>query len=528
MWAAIQASGREMVLTIEGGPDNAACSRGGCGNAHRVGHDITPLWMSVISLVDIASGLWPYASNGSELYGGWWNDLDILEIGNSLDFNCSIDAAALERCRAHFTMWTILKAPLLLGNDLTAVDAATLAVLTNAESIAVNQDALGVQARRVAVQAPRNASLTASPFDNVAVVARCSAAEPTQRWTFVNASAGPADGLYLEPCDAGSAFQQWSAAGGALRNAGADACVDAAGRADPGQVLPCAAGRASQAWAFAATGQIAHGGTCLDVFNFAGPDVFFGGCKAPGDPSISNQVFSGPDANGLIHSLDKGAPANSCLAVSSGPPGGALKTTDAAGVEWCLVNRGSNEGTWGGEPCSARARGGTFVPVAGGTPARPIYDIGKSSWNNQVGASGPWPHTRYVAGGFSWSSPAFRWLANFSTPASPIVADATDIIDDDLVGNVTVGGAFCLQLTTGGLLEVWAAPLTGGRVAVALFNRSPSDDAIVVRWADVGLAPGASVNVRDIWQAANVGTFHADFTRPVKAHATVYLVLTPA
>jgi len=74
MWAAIQASGREMVLTIEGGPDNAACSRGGCGNAHRVGHDITPLWMSMLSLVDVGSGLWPYAHNASDAtYGGWWS-----------------------------------------------------------------------------------------------------------------------------------------------------------------------------------------------------------------------------------------------------------------------------------------------------------------------------------------------------------------------------------------------------------------------------------------------------------------------
>jgi hypothetical protein len=40
MWGAIQASGRAMVLTVEGHPDIAAASGGGYGNALRVGHDI--------------------------------------------------------------------------------------------------------------------------------------------------------------------------------------------------------------------------------------------------------------------------------------------------------------------------------------------------------------------------------------------------------------------------------------------------------------------------------------------------------
>lgn len=41
---------------------------------------------------------------------GRWNDLDMIEVGNAPDFKCDENAAALERCRAHFTMWTIMKA----------------------------------------------------------------------------------------------------------------------------------------------------------------------------------------------------------------------------------------------------------------------------------------------------------------------------------------------------------------------------------------------------------------------------------
>ena len=426
------------------------------------------------------------------------------------------------------TLWTIMKAPLILGNDIPSMDPATKSVLSNVEAIAINQDSWGIQAHRVAVQPPRNATLTPSPFDNIAVIAKCSPSEPTQQWAFVNSSNGKKDGLYLEACNPGDPFQQWAAtADGSLRNAGAAACIDASGRSDPGQVLPCVPGSPPQQWAFLpATGQVRHGsGMCLDVFNFAGPDVFFGGCKAPADPSISNQQFAPPDAAGLIRSRDAGAPPNSCLAVSGGPPGGQLQTTDAGGATWCLANRNGAEGTWGGVACSSRARGANFLPARG---ANGLYDIGKSGWNNQAGASGPWPHTRYISGGYSWAGNSFAWRADFSKASTSIAAsDETGILDDDLVGGVTHGGTFCLQLATAGMLEVWAGGLSGGRIAVALFNRSPGDDVVEVKWAEVGLAQGTAVRVRDIWGGAELGTFSADFARPVAAHATVYLVLSP-
>jgi hypothetical protein len=76
MWQAIQASGREMVLTVEGRPTDSIISLGGYGNAKRVGHDISPQWTSMTSLVDIGSGLWMYAHNSTNAtYGGWWNDV---------------------------------------------------------------------------------------------------------------------------------------------------------------------------------------------------------------------------------------------------------------------------------------------------------------------------------------------------------------------------------------------------------------------------------------------------------------------
>jgi len=75
LWAA----GHPIVLTVEGQPDVRVITHGGYGNAKRVGHDITSSWTSMVSLVDVGSGLWPYAHNSTNAsVGGYWNDLDML------------------------------------------------------------------------------------------------------------------------------------------------------------------------------------------------------------------------------------------------------------------------------------------------------------------------------------------------------------------------------------------------------------------------------------------------------------------
>ncbi len=56
---------------------------------------------------------------------------------------------------SHFSLWCISKAPLLIGCDVSKMSAATLATLTNPEVIAVNQDKLGVQGKKVSVSSPQ-------------------------------------------------------------------------------------------------------------------------------------------------------------------------------------------------------------------------------------------------------------------------------------------------------------------------------------------------------------------------------------
>lgn len=75
MWLAIEASGRPMVLTVEGHPTDSLITLGGYGNAKRVGHDISPHWTSMTSLVDTGAGLWMWAHNSTNAtYGGWFNE----------------------------------------------------------------------------------------------------------------------------------------------------------------------------------------------------------------------------------------------------------------------------------------------------------------------------------------------------------------------------------------------------------------------------------------------------------------------
>ena len=67
---------------------------------------------------------------------GHWNDPDMLEVGNGMSLNES---------RAHFSLWCMLAAPLIAGNDLRSMNAETLSVLSNKEVIGIDQDSLGIQ-----------------------------------------------------------------------------------------------------------------------------------------------------------------------------------------------------------------------------------------------------------------------------------------------------------------------------------------------------------------------------------------------
>jgi alpha-galactosidase len=105
------------------------------GNLWRTTGDIRDTWESMTGIGFRQNELAPYAKPGH------WNDPDMLEIGNG--------GMTDTEYRTHMSLWAMLAAPLLAGNDLRNMTPETLAILTNREVIAVDQDKLGQQGKQV-------------------------------------------------------------------------------------------------------------------------------------------------------------------------------------------------------------------------------------------------------------------------------------------------------------------------------------------------------------------------------------------
>ena len=95
--------------------------------------------LGVRQIIDLQDTLRRYAGPDG------WNDPDMLQVGNGM---------SQSQDRAHFTMWCMLAAPLMSGNDLRTMSPATIEILLNKEVIAIDQDPLGIQAFPYAKEGP--------------------------------------------------------------------------------------------------------------------------------------------------------------------------------------------------------------------------------------------------------------------------------------------------------------------------------------------------------------------------------------
>jgi len=129
---ALAKAGRPIVFSIcEWGSNQPWEWAPQIGNLWRTTGDIQDKWSSMLSLLDVSS------QHASVAHPGAWNDPDMLEVGNG--------GMTDDEYRAHFSLWAIMAAPLMAGNDVRAMSTATRDILTNPEVIAVDQDSLGVQ-----------------------------------------------------------------------------------------------------------------------------------------------------------------------------------------------------------------------------------------------------------------------------------------------------------------------------------------------------------------------------------------------
>ena len=147
----IAKSGRNIVLSLcNWGEQDPWVWGAGAGQLWRTSGDITDVFFSMVLNLNAAALHAAYAGPGH------WNDPDMLEVGNG--------KMTTEEDRAHMSLWAILSAPLIAGCDLRTMDAATQAILTNPEVIAVNQDPLGLQGVRVVEAGDTTAEVWAKPL----------------------------------------------------------------------------------------------------------------------------------------------------------------------------------------------------------------------------------------------------------------------------------------------------------------------------------------------------------------------------
>jgi alpha-galactosidase len=137
MGDALQATGRPIVYSLcqYGRLDVWKWGADVGGNLWRTTGDIRDAWDSMSGIGFGQNDLAPYAKPGH------WNDPDMLEIGNGHMNDTEY--------RTHMSLWSILAAPLLAGNDLRSMSPAILEILTNREVIAVDQDKDGIQGKRI-------------------------------------------------------------------------------------------------------------------------------------------------------------------------------------------------------------------------------------------------------------------------------------------------------------------------------------------------------------------------------------------
>lgn len=203
MSQSLNESGRTIFFSMcEWGVDDPAFWAPVVGNSWRTTGDIKDNWAAMTNRADLNEPLYPFAGPGG------WNDPDMLEVGNG--------GMTTDEYQAHFSLWSLMKAPLLIGCDITAMSNDTKAILMNQEVIAWSQDALGVQGRRVWSQgtptmegsqhaAPKlkhrhtghfhaggaqQASLREDLFATAAIVAPCDATASDQQWTISDAASG--------------------------------------------------------------------------------------------------------------------------------------------------------------------------------------------------------------------------------------------------------------------------------------------------------------------------------------------------
>ena len=241
---------------------------GSLGNSWRIAGDGQD-WKALSNCINQQADAAVYAGPGA------WPDPDLL-VGPQVYVGGQSDTQA----RAQFTLWSIFPTNLLISQNVLQWSPYALETYSNAELIAINQDALMSPARRIQGS---DLSFPCSNVNSVAEVvatATCDETDPSQQWTWdtnaktLSSNAFPNAVLTVSDCKPGDD-------GGVVSLWGKDT------------VLPCGSGNAASTWVWSekvgSSGTITSlsSGNCLDIYNWAGPTVDTWTCNKG-----SNQNFT--------------------------------------------------------------------------------------------------------------------------------------------------------------------------------------------------------------------------------------------
>ena len=249
---ALNLTGRPMLFSTEPfsiHPDPEQSVK--VSNLWRVGCDISPSVSTFLDRADLSDKWAPLAGPGG------WNDPDMIHVANPPvarnDSAASSNGFTLGENRLYFGLWALMKAPLLLSADLPSLNEAVIAIVNNSGLIAVNQDPLGVQARKLMVGAPEyDGVLRTLPWK----IGIEDCARSNERWYTRS----------LDPALQGKDTREWrveraatasgsvsGSTGYILTNTATDRCLAVSGPSNAsGEVvlMPCNRSAPSQVWSF--------------------------------------------------------------------------------------------------------------------------------------------------------------------------------------------------------------------------------------------------------------------------------------
>jgi hypothetical protein len=387
---------------------------------------------------------------------------DMLEIGNG--------ALTLAEQRSHFALWALLKSPLIIGSDVRALPADSLAILQNEHLIEVNQDDLGIQGT---LRASTNydgtrriistKKLTQQPGDDAdEVQAQAPAQDDSQdpqttlaSDTTPHSPPGPnGTSAWIAHCSFGAssasivAAQQWEIS------------------ADRKTLLQQAAKGSSDA-----------SNKCL-ARSANGKTVVVTSCNdSVGSSSLTKWAFG--DVDTTVSQVRDPADAGSCLAFN----GTSLH------MEPCRTETSDQK-----TPADcARSRCRFSSLIYQQWYLNSLQQMTSAFTNIHNNGSPLFPFMPELL----QNTPRCLATAQMPSPPPPSPPPAVD---------------------TNLPLQVWAGPLSGGDVAVVLLNMGNKTSTITANLADIGLKSGGTVKVTDLWTGKIVGTMKGSVSASVETH----------